>query len=96
MCCVVVVCAMLLRLYHVVVVVICENGCVCECQRYLGWTEECGYMLCGMVSFSCVVVHIYVYMYTCICVYIYVPSSEMVVCVGVRGWTEEGGASTPS
>ena len=60
-------------------------------------------MLCGMVSFGCVVVHIYVYntlymytlyMYTCI--YIYVPSCEMVVCVGVRGWTEEGGASAPS
>ena len=73
-----------------------SSGGMVVCVGVSGWTEECGYVLCGIVSFGCVVVHIYVYMYTCICVYIYVPSSEMVVCVGVRGWTEEGGASTPS
>ena len=32
------------------------------CVGVRGWTEECGYVLCGIVSFSCVVVQICVYM----------------------------------
>ena len=68
-------------------------------------------MLCDLVSFRCVVVVstvwtltvvlcgvwlLYLPCWGCTMDVVVVVICEMVVCVGVRGWTEEGGASTPS